>query len=229
MRSVWVVLSLFLFSASALSTSAFGLTFPYTESFTSDAAGWTGPGTSQALAHFATGGVDDGGYVAHAASNPAGNYMSAAQGGIVFRANMSANASGGAFVGNWLDGGVTRVQAYVKHDYDVAPVEFYVRVTRGAAAIFFADSAVAASDDWTLVNFEISEANYESGGGAFDFVLGGVQNFMIGARIPENLATGATPVIFSLDEVSLVPEPSSIALLLTTAMCGVSFRRRRDR
>ena len=208
---------------------AMALTYPFTESFTANAAGWTGPGSGQALAHSATGGVDDGGFISHLTGNipVAGSYMNPTQGGIAFRATPSASA--GAFAGDWITAGITTVQAYVQHDYDVAPIEFYVRLTNGPAVVFFGDDFVAAGDDWTLVNFEISPSNATFAGGTFEGVLPSVQNFMIGARIPSNLDTQNTPVVFQLDQVRMVPEPSAILLAVGLVACGIFLRRQRVR
>lgn len=216
---------------AATCSPAFALTYPFVEQFTSNAAGWTGPGTSVALAHSATGGVDNGGYVAHAtASVPvAGSFMDPMQGGIAFRANMSVNASGGAFVGNWLTAGVDKVQAYVQHNYTTSPVEFYVRVTNGPAMVFFGDSAIPHGENWSLVTFAITPENATSAGGSFNGTLAGVQNFQVGARIPANIGTQSTPVVFKLDQVSLVPEPTSALLAFGATLGAFATPRRRVR
>jgi hypothetical protein len=148
-------------------------------------------------------------------------------GAIVFRADPTD--SGGAFAGNWLDAGVSHVQAYLRHNFDQFPIEFYVRLTNGPAAVFFADQTVAASDDWQLVNFEISPANLTFAGGTFNGVLSNVQNFQIGARIAGSVSNPGDPtLLFDVDQVSLVPEPSTM-LMAFTAMFGALPRRRRIR
>jgi hypothetical protein len=146
----------------------------------------------------------------------------------VFRADPSD--SGGAFAGNWLNAGVSHVQAYVRHNFDQFPIEFYVRVTNGPAAVFFADQTVPASDDWQLVNFEISPANLTFAGGTFNGVLSNVQNFQIGARIQGAVTNPGDPtLLFDADRVSLVPEPSAMILALGSALVALPRRRRHVR
>jgi hypothetical protein len=144
----------------------------------------------------------------------------------VFRADPTD--SGGAFAGNWLDAGVSRVQAYVRHNFDQFPIEFFVRLTNGPAAVFFADETVPASDDWRLVNFEISPSNFTFAGGTFNGVLSNVQNFQVGARILGVVTNPGDPtLLFDADQVSLVPEPSTIVMALAIALGALPWRRRR--
>jgi hypothetical protein len=227
MKAVFVLVAGVLFLLIGFCNSAHAVTFGYTESFTLNDAGWTGITTTQALDHHLAGGADNAGYVAIKPANaaPPINFMSA-NGAIVFRADPAD--SGGSFAGNWLDAGVSTVQAYLRHNFDQFPIEFYVRLTNGPAAVFFADQTVAASDDWQLVNFEISPANLTFAGGTFDGVLSNVQNFQIGARIQGVVANPGEPtLLFDVDQVSLVPEPASVFIAMAAAVFGLTWRRTR--
>lgn len=198
-------------------------TVPFTESFTSNASGWLGPGSAQSPVYSATGGVS-GGYIQHDPANAFADTSLPGNGLVVFRANSSA--SGGAFTGNWLTAGINNVQAYVKHTVPNTPVEFYVRLSAGPAAVFFSHQTVLPSTDWTLVNFEISPANYTDAGGTYNTVLAGVTNFQIGARITST-PQGVSGVA-AIDNVSLVPEPSSALLAIAAVVGGLAARRRRS-
>jgi hypothetical protein len=232
MKSVLAVICVIAFHSLLSCGTAQAVTYGYTENFTSNDAGWRGLATTQLLDHHLTGGVDDGGYVDIAPANDpqAGSLMST-NGAVLFRAN--STASGGAFVGPWLNSGVSKVQAYVRHDLEESPINYFVRLpgAPGQAGVFFADSPVDADDDWTLVNFEISPANFTVAGGpgtTFTSVLSNVSNFQIGGQISGSPAPTAL-IHFELDQVSLVPEPASIVVAMGAALAGLAFRRRRSR
>jgi hypothetical protein len=215
------------------------VTFGYTESFDANDAGWRGRTTSQILDFAATGGVENSGNVSHpstpTADSPAGSLVMnpnpmAAQGLIIFRAGGSA--SGGAFTGNWLTSGISRVQAYLDHDFAAQDMDFYVRLSRapGQAAVFFGDTLVDANSGLTLVNFEISPDNFSQAGTAdYPTVLSSVADFQFGALLHNPVAVDqqGLDVDFSLDGVSLVPEPASLLLAVGALAAATCVRRRR--
>jgi hypothetical protein len=210
------------------------VTFPFTENFDLDRSAWEGFGDNVPLGHSLTGGVNNSGHVFHNSLPTAGQFMGT-QGLILFRGNAADSASGGAFTGNWLAGGVTRVQAYVQHDFDEQPIDFFLRITGanpGAGAVLFdvgANAVAATGDNWTLLDFDISEANSTPTSGSFGTVLPNVANFTIGALTANNIALGGIPIQVKLDGVSLVPEPSALLLAFAAGVCGVSWSRRRIR
>ncbi len=217
----------------AWNSTAEAVTFDFTESFTANDAEWRGLSTSQLVSHHANGGVADGGYISHipTASAPAGNFVESnvpggPSGAVIFRANSSA--SGGAFTGNWIDAGVTTVQAYVRHNFTEKPIDFFARLSSGGAAVFFGDTAVEANE-WTLVNFEISPDNYTNAGATFEAAVSNVMNFQIAAIIRGGVSSPGTNIQFALDQVSLVPEPSSALLVLGATVFTWTLRRRRAR
>jgi hypothetical protein len=234
MRSVFLLLMSVAVQLLALSESAQALTFPFTESFDLNRSGWEGYGDNIALGHSLNGGVDNGGYVFHNSVPTAGQLMGS-QGLILFRANAADSASGGAFTGNWLAGGVTRVQAYVQHDFDEQPVDFFLRITGanpGAGAVIFdvnLDPVAATGNNWKLLDFEITEANSTPTSGTYNSVLPNVANFTIGALTANNISVGGTPINLKLDQVSLVPEPSAMAMTLAASVFGLFWRRRPTR
>jgi MYXO-CTERM domain-containing protein len=241
MKALWVVSSVVSLQLFAFCGQARAVTYGYAEEFASNDAGWRGRTTSQILDHLTTGGVADSGYVSHpataSADSPAGSLVAnpnpmAAQGLIIFRAG--TGASGGAFTGNWLTSGISRVQAYLDHSFAPQDMEYYVRLSRapGQAAVFFGDRLVDADSGLTLINFEISPDNFSPAGFAdYPTVLSLVTEFQIGAllRDPVSISDQGTDVDFSLDHVSLVPEPSSGLLALGALAAAAAVRRRRSR
>lgn len=210
------------------------VTFPFTESFDADRSGWEGFGDNIPLAHSATGGVNNSGYVFHDPIPTAGQLMGG-QGAILFRANAADSASGGAFTGDWLSAGVTRVLAYVQHDFDEQPIDFFLRVTGAnpnAGAVLFdlgVSPILATGDNWTLLDIEISEANSTPTNGSFASVLPNVANFTIGGITANDISLGGVPVNVRLDQVSLVPEPATLMTALGAIACGLLSQRRRSR
>ena len=90
--------------ASAAGIASAGVTNPYSEGFEAGANGWTDI-ANDALNEVATGGVDGSAYV-----NTSYSFNGSADGdlAVLFRGNAPGqNASGGAFAGDWLAGGVT--------------------------------------------------------------------------------------------------------------------------
>ena len=87
-----------LFALAATMTTSQALLVPFTENFASGASNWLN-GSSAAPDWSATGGVDGGGYISAPGAISSGGF-----GTIVFRGNASADASGDAFVGDWLGG-----------------------------------------------------------------------------------------------------------------------------
>lgn len=221
----------------------------YTEDFTPNNAGWRDT-VPNPVDHFLTGGFSNSPYVSITVGSaaPLGNLQpnvnpAANQGRIIFRANGSA--SGGAFTGNWLAAGITRVDAYLSHSFDAEgfdfdadlhdDMRFYLRMSKqpGQAGVLWSTDVVDFDAGFSLVSFEISATNYNvAGGPGADFVnvMSSVAEFQIGAVA--NLAT-PTPipsvnVDFHLDHISLVPEPSSAVLALGAAIAS-AFARRRSR
>jgi PEP-CTERM motif-containing protein len=238
MKVVGVMSSVLSMQLVLLCGQAQAVTFGFTENFNTNDAGWRGRTTGQVLDYLSTGGFDNSGNVSHPstipADTPAGTLVQnpnpmAASGQIIFRANGSA--SGGAFTGNWLTSGINRVTAYFDHDFAEQDMDFFVRLSRapGQAAVFFGDTLVDADTGFTRVDFEITPANFSPAGFAdYPTVLSSVADFQFGAML-RNAVTPANPgtdVDFSLDRVSLVPEPSSVLLMLGVAAAATAYRRR---
>ncbi len=206
------------------------LIVPFTEDFSSGAANWL-DGSSAAPTWSATGGVDGGGYISYTA--PSFNSGSGSFGApplqIMFRANSSA--SGGAFVGDWLSGGVTSLSVAVRHNYDSA-LNLYARLDagRGVAASLASDSIFTiAPNTWTTLNIPITDANppfLSYGAGTFTSVFSGLQGMQFGLYLPTN--TEFTNLRMEVTNASVVPEPTTSVLLVLAAGSGVALLVRRD-
>jgi hypothetical protein len=201
--------------AVVTSAPAGALTAPLTEDFTANASNWLNA-TSAPLTWHATGGPDGGSYV----STTLGS-LGEPQGTIQFRANQSANASGGAFVGNWI-GTVSEISADVIHD---APqnLSFFFRFSGAGAMIGLLGEV--APNTWTTVSIPIDPDDLTSGGGTFATTMSNVLNLQVGVIAPAGLE--GVPFTYGLDKVTLVPEPTTAGLLaLGLLALGGAGRRR---
>jgi hypothetical protein len=213
---------------AALSLNSFtagrALVVPFTEDFTSGASNWLN-GSSAAPTWSATGGVSDGGYI----SAP-GAISGTGFGTIVFRGNAAADASGDAFVGNWLTGGVTTFSAYVKHDA-LVPLNFYARLDAGSGRAGSSVDFSVPVGSWFQLNVPIVDAptSFQSyGAGTFSTVFSSILNVQIALSTIQDPSTAGQTYNVSLDQVATVPEPASGALLgLGMFAAGLVFLRRR--
>ncbi|MEM7410336.1 MAG: PEP-CTERM sorting domain-containing protein [Myxococcota bacterium] len=189
---------------------------PFTETFNVDDSNWL-DATSGAPTYNATGGPDGSGYISTtqiAQGPPFGT--------IMFRANQSAGASGGNFSGDW--GNVITLTADVRHD-GPAPASFFFRFSAGPGnSLIGLTGAPVAANVWTTLTLAIDASNplFTSGGGTFASVMPNVQDFQIGV-----VGDAATSVTWDLDNVSIVPEPST-ALLVAGGLLAMARARRRS-
>lgn len=193
---------------AALAFPASGLVVPFTEDFSAGNASWL-TGASSSAPWSATGGVDGGGHILSTATMTTTGF-----GAPLFRGNASSGASAGAFVGNWLSGGVSLFSAFIKHDAPVA-LDMFARLDAGggaaASSVFFS----VPSDQWFQMSIPIvnSPASFQSYGAAgpagFSTVFGNIQNVQFFAATNSPAGT----YNFSLDKVSSVPEPGIMGML----------------
>lgn len=215
--------------ASASSASA--LTVPFTEDFASDVSGWINTANAP-LTFQATGGPDGGSHASTTLnyfgfSNPFGG------GPVVFRAHDNQNASGDAFVGDWVTGGVVLVTAWVKQDTGV-DLTFFLRV---AGSFNFPGAVIGntgpvASGAWTQVSWLIdpNDPACQGEGVTCAQALASVGNLQIGTNAPASLVATNQAFALAIDKVSIsnVPEPGT-ALLAAFGLLGLgAFSRRRS-
>lgn len=201
---------------------------PFTESFEVNSSGWVF-GTSTAPIWATSGGAVGSAYISGSAS-----VIGTGFGTIVFRANDANNASGDAFVGNWLSAGVTAFSAYVRHNADVA-LNFYARFDAGAGRAGSSVNFLVSPNSWTLLQLPIvneitSFQSYGAAGtgqAAFNTIFGGIQNVQI--ALAADTANAGKTVTVDLDGVSMVPEPTASGLLIAAGAALLASRRLRLR
>lgn len=215
-------------SITFLASAASAVT-TFTETFGSSASNWL-TGASGAPTYNATGGIGDSGYISYTStftSGATGGFPGASPLQLLFRGNNAANASNGAFVGNWLADGAQTLTVSVRHNY-ASTLNLYARLDAGAgaAASLAQDPSFAiAPDTWTTLTIPIVNSNppfVSFGAGTFSAVFGNVQNVQLGLYVPAS--TTFTNLKIDLDNVAIVtPEPASLGALAL----GATFLRRR--
>jgi hypothetical protein len=209
--------------ATAFTAPAWAVIVPFTEDFVNGVASWRDTTGTNLLTWQPAGGSDGGAF-----ATGSFNFVNQAAGAtpVVFRGN--SDASGGAFVGNWISAGVTQAGYVVRHDAGV-PLTFFARFANpnnfpGATAIVFAP---VPSGVWTPLTFAIDPASpqfisFETTD--FNTVFSSIGRLQFGVSVPASLAGVDRAVSFDLDNVSIVPAPGALALL---AFAGLAAGRRR--
>jgi len=201
----YLILLVALFAAT---TRAAALIVPFTEDFSTGNANWL-TGSSVGATWSATGGVDDGGYISATVTMTTTGF-----GAPLFRGNAASDASGDAFVGNWLSGGVTLFTAFIKHDATQA-LDIFARLDAGAGSAASSVFFNVPANQWfqmsiPIVNAPTSFQSYGAAGPAgFSTVFANIQNVQIFAATNSPSGTYG----FSLDKVSSVPEPGILGML----------------
>lgn len=212
------------FMMSALNVSA--LVVPFTEEFSAGNANWTTGNTNVVAGWSATGGVLDGAFI-----SSSGIVNTAGFGTIVFRGNASADASGDAFVGDWLSGGVSAFSAFVRHDAG-QPLNLYARLDAGAGRAGSSVDFSVPSGTWFQLNVPIidSPSSFQSyGAGTFATVFSGIQNVQISVSAVQDPGLNGQTVNVDLANVATVPEPATwLLVLMALALLGCRAARRRS-
>lgn len=209
---------------------AFGGTVsPFTEDFEGGANGWL-MGTFVAPTVSGSGALDGSAYVSSSADlNSAGQF-----GLTVFRGHDDFDASGDAFVGDYLAGGITTISFDFRHNAGI-DLGIALRVATSGNTPGFAveQPSMIASDQWVHLEYELSPFNPlwtpEGGGPGFDpiaffeSVMTSVGNLQVSADRPDGLTTPLV-VDFDFDNIAITPAPASVALL---GLGGLAASRRR--
>lgn len=198
------------FAFAILAQKSQALVVPFTEDFVSGNANWL-DGSSVSATWLSSGGVDDGGYItANATVAPTGGF-----GSTFLRGNAASDASGDAFVGNWLTGGASSFSTYIRHN---APSElnFFARLDAGSGRAASSVNFAVAPNTWTQLNIPIldSPSSFQSyGAGTFSTAFSNILNIQI-VLAPDDALAGETYSI-DVDKISIVPEPATWALVAT--------------
>src|SRR5262245_57648803 len=203
--------------------TAAATTVPFTESFSSDAAGWRDAPNAALADWFPTDGADGGGYISETFS-----FANSAAGDTPVLLRAHAGASGNNFFGNWLTDGVTEYRMSVRNNAQ-APVNFFTRFVSpagfpGAVAVEFAP---VLPGTWTEIVIPIDPANpqfisFETSD--FNTIFSNIGRIQVGVQVPAALAGNPNSFSFDLDRVQIVPEPATVLLMLGLGV--LSLRRR---
>lgn len=197
----------------------------YTETFDTGNAGWQdGPGNPA---------LDGGGYLTTTvdlSTFSAPPFGGGPTTGLLFRGEADDNASGGAFVGDYIGNGIDEILIDVRHDAQ-GPLAFALRIATPAnspAVIASSPVAVAGGSEFTTVSFSLEPSSqflqFAGFGGTIESVLSDVGNIQVlGVLLDGGPDSGA--VNFDLDNVRIVPAPASGVLLGLGGL--VAARRRR--
>jgi len=228
-------------SLALASGTAGAATIPFTEDFTSTVEGWE-DNANDPLTWVASGGPDGSSYASGAFDFTDFVAPFPGAGPIVFRAQDEDNASGGAFIGDYVSEGVLSASAWVRHDAPVA-MELILRV---ATASNFPGAAIASADGsvlpntWTQVFFSLdpdsgfcTAETFTPGATCSSAAsLENIGHFQLGYDAPQPLIDDGVTVTFDVDQASLsadpVPEPTALALVASGLLgLGRLGRRRR--
>jgi hypothetical protein len=209
--------------------AASALTVPFTEDFTTHVAGWENA-TNNPLSFVASGGSDGGSYASGTFNyfNFVGPFGS---GPVTFRGQDEDNASGLAFVGDWIAGGVQTVSIWVRQN-TTETLGYFLRIATSAnfPGAVINSTTLVAPNTWTQVSFDIDPNSPLCTGEGVTCAqaLANVAHLQFGTTAPAAL-TGLDQV-FTLDidkiTISSVPEPTTM-LLLAGGLAGLVWQSRR--
>lgn len=218
------------FALIALTGDAvFAVTLPFEEEFAMDAADWKNSSSAD-LTYVATGGSDGGGFVSttFAFASTGSNTP------VLFRGQDGFDSSGDAFVGDWITENVTTLRAFVRHNAPQS-LNFFSRFASplsfpGAVAVDFSPVPPGV---WTQIELQTTSSSPQFvsfEGSDFATVFSDIGNVQIGASRPDSLETDVTIYTFDLDQVTIVPEPSSwfLGLIAVAAIYGCAAVREVD-
>ena len=216
----------FLGLLSSLGVSSLAFATTVTEEFDTSNEGWLS-GAFAPLTYNASGGPDGSSYVSLSGTSFSDYDQTAA-----FRGHDDFDASGDAFVGNWIAYGWVTLSAWIRHDGPEA-ASFFTRIaTADNFPAFVAINPVpVAPGVWTEVVFDVnplSSTLIPEGPTAYPAVFGNVGNVQFGLSAPAGFENDTTPIVFDLDKVTVtVPEPVSAGLLgLGMSMILLSRKRK---
>jgi hypothetical protein len=210
---------------------ASALTLPFTEDFGANNASWEDGANNPAT--WQSAGGPDGGSYASVNFNYFGFSSPFGGGPVIFRANDNDNASGDAFVGDWMAGSVVMVSAWV---YQTTPenLNFFMRVANGFnfPGAVLTSGNVVAPNTWTQIVFPIDPNSPLCIGETITCAaaLTSVGNLQFGTDAPASLVGTNFSYALGIDKVTItaVPEPSQ-AMLLGSGLAGLAILGRRRR
>lgn len=206
--------------------SAGSIVEPFIETFDNDAAGWTNFNGASTLDWFPSGGPSDSAYASgtYNLENASGMFPP-----VVLRAEDGPDASGDAFVGDWIAAGIVGFTLDIRHDLD-QPLTIFGRFATpqnnpGASAF---SSITVEPNTWTTVVFDVTEDSNDIisfGSGDYQSVFSNIGNVQLGFEVPQGLAGQDIPVRLDIDNAGvIIPTPGTVGLL---GLAGMGLVRRR--
>jgi hypothetical protein len=237
MVSVFRISFFTLIGCSLSASAALALTIPTTENFDATNQNWKN--SVSALTQDATW-INGGGPAGAADAFIESSFTTAASGTpsasqVVFRARDTVDSSNDAFFGNWIAGGVTTLDFWIRHDA-ATPLNLGLRLptSAGFPAMLGRFPVAVQPNTWTHLTMDINSTNPqlldETGPthANFNAVFSNVTYLQVFADLSGQ--ANSTVINFDLDKVSLVPEPSTwlmAAMGLPTLGLAIRARRRR--
>ncbi len=135
-----------------------GLTVPFVETFTADAANWAIDPSGTAATWNAIGGPANGTFISRAGSGPDTGFGQFTSGPVLFRGQDAFDSSGDRFVGDWITGGVGSFSVSVFHDH-ASTLLFQVRLANAANSPGASSVDVSVSPGaWTTLTVPIVDS-----------------------------------------------------------------------
>ncbi len=212
------------------------LVVPFTETFAADTARWSDRSSFRALSFIAAGGKDGSSYASGSfafTGNGAGDQVA------VLRGQGNFNSSTSNFVGNWITGGVATFSVDVRQQTGT-DAQMYIRFATAAGfpGAAYTVPFLIPHNTWTTVTVGIAANNpgftFENFRDpmdpnfntlAFADAFSAISRVQIAVSVPQTLAGTTTPVVFDIDNPTIVPAPGIGAL----ACAGLLARCRRAR
>ncbi len=210
-----------LVAALAASAPALAGVGPFTETFDADASNWLN-GSFNPAAYDASGFIS-----ASADVSTAGEF-----GLTLFRGHDDFDASGDAFVGDYLTAGIDTISFDIRHDFSASPLAFALRVANAnnSPAFVVLSGGPVFAGDWQTLTFDLNPGSPlyipegAPGFGFFAGVMADVGNLQVLVLPPDGLPDGSV-VGFDLDNVATTPAPATAAPVLAGLL--LASRRRR--
>lgn len=211
--------------AGLMAASAGAGVTSFTEDFNDGADGWL-TGSFTAPTEVGSGALDGSAYISATTDlNTAGPF-----GLTIFRGQDGFDASGDAFVGDYLAGGITTVSFDLRHDagQDLG-IALRLAQSSNSPALAVELANPVASGSWATYSFDLSFGNpLMTLEGAptpelYEMVMTAIGNVQVSVDRPAGLST-PFEVTFDLDNVTITPAPSGVAML---GLGGLAAARRR--
>lgn len=214
-----------LFGASTSQAATIG----FVEDFDTDVAGWE-DNVNHPIGFVASGGVDGGSY-ATTTFNYNGFASPFGGGPVTHRGSFSDNASGGAFVGDYLAEGVGAIKISFRHNAPEA-INLFLRV---ATSVNFPGAVVnqaldVPANQWTELTFAIEPFSPACTGEAVPCAaaFSNVQNIQFGTNAPAGLLDDDVAYSLDIDRITIVPIPEpGTALLMGLGLLGLTAAGRK--